>query len=408
MSRFLTLDNFDVKGKTVLLRVDFNSPVNPNTGKIIDNSRIVRHVETIKELADRGAKVVILAHQGRKGDPDFIALRQHAEELEKLLGRKVKYVDDIFGEKAKEAIKGLVEGDILVLENVRMWDGEAVNKSPEEHAKSQLVQELAPLADLFVNDAFAAAHRSHASLVGFTQVLPSAAGRIMEKELKALERVVERPKHPSIYVMGGSKVEDVVEVSENVLSRGIADVILTGGVVAMVMAAAKGLNLGTVNMKFLEGKGYISAADEVRELLVKYGDRIRIPVDFAVETVTGERLELPVQSFPRDSPIMDIGSETALLYGNELLSAKTVVISGPMGVFEKRRFSLGTAYVFAAAIASNAFSVIGGGHTVAAAEALNLADKFSYTSTGGGALMSLLMGEEMPAVKALEKAASRS
>ncbi|RLF15744.1 MAG: phosphoglycerate kinase [Thermoprotei archaeon] len=407
MPKFLTIDDFDVKGKTVLLRVDFNSPIDPASGRILDNSRIVRHVETIRELAEKGAKVVILAHQGRKGDPDFTTLRQHAIELEKVMGRKVMYVDDIFGEKAKNAIKSLKEGDVLLLENVRMWDGEAVNKSPKEHAKSQLVKELAPLADLFINDAFAAAHRSHASLVGFTVVLPSAAGRVMEKELKALERVVERPKHPSIYVLGGSKVEDIVEVSENVLSKGIADLILTGGVVAMVMAAAKGLDLGPANMKFLEDKGYIGAADEVRRLLMEYGDRIRVPVDFAVKTATGDRLELPLQRFPHNAPIMDIGSETAMLYGKELLEAKTIVISGPMGVFEERRFAIGTAYVFTAAITSRAFSVIGGGHTIAAAESMNLVDKFSYASTGGGALMSLLMGEEMPAIKALEAAASR-
>jgi len=192
-----------------------------------------------------------------------------------------------------------------------------------------------------------------------------------------------------------------------VLSKGIADLILTGGVVAMVMAAAKGLDLGPANMKFLEDKGYIGAADEVRRLLMEYGDRIRVPVDFAVKTATGDRLELPLQRFPHNAPIMDIGSETAMLYGKELLEAKTIVISGPMGVFEERRFAIGTAYVFTAAITSRAFSVIGGGHTIAAAESMNLVDKFSYASTGGGALMSLLMGEEMPAIKALEAAASR-
>lgn len=407
MVKFLTLDDLDVKGKTVLLRVDFNSPIDPATGKLLDNSRILRHLETINELASKEAKVVVMAHQGRRGSPDFTPLRQHAEELSKALGRQVKYVDDVFGEKAKEAIRSLSPGEVLLLENVRYWNGEAIDKPPEEHARSELVRELAPLADVFVNDAFAAAHRSHASLVGFTAVLPSAAGRVMEREVRALERVVERPRHPSVYVMGGSKVEDVVEVSENVLSRGIADEILTGGVVAMVMAAAKGLNLGPVNMSLLESKGFTNLIDDVSSLLLKYEDRIKIPVDFAVETHKGERLELPLQAFPREEAIMDIGGETALMYGGELLKARTIVISGPMGVFEKRRFALGTAYVFACAVASHAFSVIGGGHTMAAAESLNMVDKFSYTSTGGGALMSLLMGEELPAVKALEEAAQR-
>jgi phosphoglycerate kinase len=407
MPRLLTIDDFDVSGRTVLLRVDLNSPVDPATGRLLERLKIARHAETIRELASRGAKVVVMTHQGRKGEPDFIPLRQHAEELSKLLGVGVKYVDDIFGSKAKQAINSLQPGGVLLLENLRMWEGEAVSKPPKEHAKSELVEELAPLADLFVNDAFAAAHRSHASLVGFTEVLPSAAGRVMEAELKALERVVKRPKHPSVCVTGGSKVEDEAAVIENLLSKGVADVVLTGGVVAMVMAAAKGFNLGRANMSFLEEGGYLDSIDEAGRVLSRYEDRVKVPLDFAVEAPGGGRLELPLQGFPHEARIMDIGIETSLAYGEELLEAKTIVVSGPMGVFEKRRFSLGTAHVLACAAASKAFSVIGGGHTVAAAEGLKLVDKFSYVSTGGGAMMALLRGERLPAIEALEEAARR-
>ena len=192
MAKDLTLDDVKAKDKVVFVRVDFNSSVDPETKKILEDVRIRAHAETtIKELAQKGAKVVILAHQGRKGDPDFIPLKQHAEILGKILRKPVKYVDDLYGEKAKAAIKNLKSGEVLVLENVRTFPSETKDGTPEEQVKTDLVKNLAPLADLFVNDAFAAAHRAHVSMVGFTAVLPSAAGRIMERELKSLTRAPE-------------------------------------------------------------------------------------------------------------------------------------------------------------------------------------------------------------------------
>jgi len=195
MAKYLTLDDVAVKDKVVLVRVDFNSAVDPETKKVLDETRIRAHGETtIKELTGKGAKVVVLAHQGRKGDPDFIPLKQHAEILGKVLGKPVKYIDDVFGEKAQKAIKELKSGEILVLENVRSFPGETKEGTPEEHARTELVKAIAPLAGLFVNDAFAAAHRAHVSMVGFTAVLPSVAGRIMERELKSLSKVLENPE----------------------------------------------------------------------------------------------------------------------------------------------------------------------------------------------------------------------
>src|SRR4030043_317177 len=209
MVKYLTLDDVKVKDKVVLVRVDFNSEIDPETKKVTSDVRIRAHAETtIKELAEKGAKVVILAHQGRKGDPDFTPLKQHAQILSKILKCSVQFGDDIYGEKAKKAIKNLKGGEILVLDNVRGFDGETKNGTPTEHAKTPLVQNLAPLADLFVNDAFAAAHRGHVSMVGFTAVLPSAAGRIMERELKSLSRALEKPEKPCVYVMGGAKADD--------------------------------------------------------------------------------------------------------------------------------------------------------------------------------------------------------
>ncbi len=209
MAKYKTLDDFDVKNKTVIVRVDFNSEIDPQTKKVTSDVRIRAHAEsTLKEFAEKGAKTVVLAHQGRKGDPDYTPLKEHAEILGKILKCPVKYVDDLFGEKAKAAIKNLKGGEILVLENVRSWDKETKSMSPEDASKTELVQNLAPLADLFVNDAFAAAHRGHVSMVGFTAVLPSAAGRIMERELTSLSKALEKPEKPSVYVMGGAKADD--------------------------------------------------------------------------------------------------------------------------------------------------------------------------------------------------------
>ncbi len=407
MVKFLTLDDVDVKDKVVLVRVDFNSPVDPETKKILDDTRIRAHGETtIKELVEKSAKVVVLAHQGRKGDPDFIPLQQHAEILGKVLGKPVKFVDDVYGEKAKNAIRQLKSGEVLVLDNVRNFTGETKEGTPEEHAKSELVQALAPLANLFVNDAFAAAHRSHASIVGFTAVLPSVAGRIMERELKSLSRVLENPERPCVYVLGGAKADDSLEISKYVLDNRIADYVLTGGVVGHVFLVAKGYNLGEPNMKFLEDKKLLGLVPGIKELLQKYPDKIKTPSDVAVE-VDKKRKEFSVEELPVNYPIFDIGAKTVEQYAEIIRTAKSIVVSGPMGVFENSEFIFGTKRIFEEIANSKAFSLAGGGHTIAALQELGLHSKISYVSTAGGALIEFLMGKKLPGVVALEKAASR-
>jgi len=407
MPKFLTLDDFDVKDKVVLVRVDFNSPVDPQTKKIIDDTRIRAHGETtIKELSERGAKVVILAHQGRPGDPDFIPLEQHAQILGKILGKPVKFVDDVYGEKAKNAIKGLKSGEILVLDNVRNFPREAKDASPEEHAKSDLVANLAPLADIFVNDAFAAAHRSHASIVGFTALLPSAAGRIMEKELKALSRVMESPEKPCIYILGGAKADDSLRISRYVLDNNIADYVLTAGVTGHLFLIAKGYNLGKPNMELLEKNKLLDLVPGIKELMDKYPGRIETPIDLAIE-VEGKRREIILKDLPTDYPIYDIGTKTIEKYTELIMKAKSIVFSGPPGVFEKEEFRKGTKALFEAMASSKAFSLIGGGHSIAAVQSLGLADRMGYISTAGGALIEFLMGRKLPGVVALEEAAKR-
>lgn len=407
MVKFLTLDDVEVKNKTVLVRVDMNSPVDPETKKVLDDARIRAHGEsTIKELAEKGAKVVILAHQGRKGDPDFIPLKQHAEILGKILKKNIKYVDDLYGEKAKDAIRNLKNGEILVLENVRTFATETKEGTPEDHARTELVRNLAPLADIFVNDAFAAAHRAHVSIIGFTAVLPRAAGRIMERELKSLGKVLENPEKPCVFILGGAKADDSLEISKYVLSNKIADTVLTGGVVGHVFLAARDYNLGKPNMDFLKKKELMQFVSGIKELIQNYPDKIKTPLDVAVE-VDGKRKEVSVEELPVNYSIFDIGAKTVEAYSKIIRNAKSIVVSGPMGVFENSEFVFGTKKILEEIAKSKAFSLAGGGHTIAALQELKLSEKISYVSTAGGALIEFLMGKKLPGVTALEKVTAK-
>jgi phosphoglycerate kinase len=407
MPKLLTLDDVELEGKTVLVRVDFNSPIDVETKKVLDETRIRTHGETtIKELVEKGAKVVVLAHQGRPGEPDFIPLEQHAEILSRALGKRIKYTNGIFDEKVQEAIRELENGDVLVLENVRMFADEQKKGTPEEHAETEMVEKLAPLADLFVNDAFAAAHRAHVSIVGFTAVLPSVAGRIMERELASLSRVLESPEKPCVFILGGAKGDDALEISKYVLENGIADYVLTGGVAGHVFLVARGFDLGKANMAFLERKELLGFVPGIRELMQKYPEEIKVPLDVAVE-VADRRKEISVDELPTGYPIFDIGAITVESYARIIRSAKSIVVSGPMGVYENSEFIFGTKGIFGEVADSQGFSLAGGGHTVAALQELGLSSKISYISTAGGALIEFLMGKKLPGVVALEKAETK-
>ena len=407
MPKLLTLDDVSLEGRTVLVRVDFNSPIDTETKKILDQTRIRAHAETtIKELIQKGAKVVIFAHQGRPGEPDFIPLKQHAEVLGKILNKPVNYVNDVFGGKAQKAIRELKSGEVLVLENVRTFTDERKNGTPEEHAKTEMVEKLAPLADLFVNDAFASAHRAHVSVVGFTAVLPSVAGRIMERELKSLSRVLENPEKPCVFILGGAKADDCLEISKYVLDKCIADYVLTGGVAGQVFLVARGFDLGKPNMDFLERKELLGFVPGIKELMQRYPDKIKVPLDVAVE-VGGKREEISVDELPTNYPIFDVGVKTVEDYAEIIRNAKSIVVSGPMGVYENSDFIYGTKRIFGEVANSQGFSLAGGGHTVAALQEFGLSSKISYISTAGGALTEFLMGKKLPGVVALEKAATR-
>lgn len=407
------MDDFDFRGKTVLCRVDLNSPLDAKTQRILDDSRIREHARTAKELSDKEAKVVILAHQGDPSIPDqFAPLEQHSQILSRLTGRDVQYIDDTYGPAAREAIRKLEKGQILMLENTRYFGEDTrlfedtIKKSPEEQAKTLLVQKLYPLADVFVNDAFAAAHRAQPSLVGFPEVLPSVAGRVMEAEMNALIRIRDSPQKPCIFCLGGRKISDKYEMMEPVLRNKVADKLLTSGVIGLLMLKASGLELGSATESLIRDMHYDKFLPISRKLLDTYGrDRIEFPTDVVVDQ--GVRREMDVSSLPVDAAIMDVGKKTVDKYSAIIRDSKTVFFSGPPGVFENEQFSAGTKQILNAIVESGSFSVIGGGHSMAALRKYNVLDKVSYISTGGGALVRYLSGEELPAIAALKKAAKR-
>lgn len=399
--KFPTLDAADVRGKKTLIRVDINSPIDPNTGEILDDTRIRECAPTIRELASKGAMVVVLAHQGRAGDEDFTTLEKHAQKLSDAVGLKVSYVPDVFGPAARDAIEKMQPGQVLLLENVRFLAEESLSGTPEEMAKTHLVRKLAEVVDIYVNDAFGAAHRGQASLVGFGAVLPTFAGRLMERELKGLGQAL-KPERPCVYVLGGGKAKDSLRIIENIIKKDVADTILTGGLVGQAFLVASGKDVGKANLQILIDKGFEKEIERAQKLIASYGDKIKIPIDVVVNC-NGEPKELPVEQLPSEFPVNDIGSRTVEEYSKIIMNAKTVVANGPLGVFEKRGFELGTFKVLEAMANSKAFTILGGGHIVAAAEAAGVTPRIKHVSTGGGACISFLSGESMPVVEMLTK-----
>jgi len=400
---YLTMDDLDVKGKTVLIRLDINSPIDPHTGKILDDKRFKSHADTLREL--EGARTVVLAHQSRPGKSDFTTMEPHAKLLDRIVRQDVTYVDDIFGSHAQQSIDKMDVGELLLLENVRFYSEEKMERSPEEHAETHLVRNLAPKFDLFINDAFGTAHRSHASSVGFTPVLPSAAGRLMEKEVTTLNKILTSADHPCIFVLGGTKIENAIDVVQNVLSKKIADKVLVTGVVANVFLAASGAKVGAPTMQVIEKQGYLDMIPKAKALLKKFGKKIELPVDVAVSK-KGKRVEVNVKELPVKYPIFDIGLETITKFYDEIKKANIVILSGSAGVFEDEEFALGTFETLEAATKAD-FAVIGGGHSGAAMRKVGLEKKVAHMSTGGGACIEFLAGRTLPAIDALNESAKR-
>jgi phosphoglycerate kinase len=390
-----------------------NSPLDPDTREPVDVTRIERSLSTLKELTEKGAKTAILIHQGSDIEyHNYASVRPHAKILSKLLDQPVAYVDDVCGPTAREKIKGLQKGQILMLENVRFMAEEMtlfetkLKLSPEEQAKTRVVQKLAPLADLYLCDAFAAAHRCQPTLVGMEEVLPSLMGRLFEKEVTSLNHLLQDPKKPCVFVLGGAKIQDAFLMMDSILEKKIADTILATGLVAQVMLLAQGVSLGQPSEALIKKKnleGYIKPS---KILLKTYGHKIKLPLDLAY-TYAGVRQEVAISDLPLDKALLDLGHATLVDYTAIIQEAKTVFFNGPAGVFEKKETEQGTKVLLKAIAKSNAFSAIGGGDSITAVNKYKLAKDISYISTGGGALVRFLSGEELPVVKALKKSAKR-
>ncbi|WP_373420715.1 phosphoglycerate kinase [Methanohalophilus euhalobius] len=398
---YFTIDDFDVDDKTILMRVDINTPMDPE-GSILDDLRISSHIPTIKDLED--SRVVLLAHQSRAGKSDFTTMQPHAKRLSHYLGREVEYVDDIFGSHARSRIAAMEKGDVLLLENVRFYSEETISRSAKEHASTHMVKNLAPLADIFLNDAFAVSHRSHLSLMGFTHLLPCGAGRLMEKEITSLDMGIKGGGRPCIFVLGGAKVDDSLKVAENVLSNGGADRVLVTGVVANVMLAASGFDIGKANKDFIESQGYLEQIDRAKKILDDFDGKVGLPIDVALND-NGSRIEVSVEEVG-DSvlPINDIGIETIVAYSREISQAGTVILNGPAGVSEQDGFELGTYEIVKAATEAD-YSIAGGGHISAEVRNMGFDHSLSHISTGGGSCIDYLAGTPLPAIEALKKAA---
>lgn len=386
-----TVRDIDVSGKRVLVRVDFNVPI--SNGVVTDNSRIKAALSTIEYLIDKGAKVILMSHLGRpKGVEDRYRLDPVAQNLADLLGREVDKADTTVGDEVKQAVSKMEPGDILLLENLRFNEGE--KKNDPEFAK-----ELANLADIYVNDAFGASHRAHASIVGVTKYLPAVAGFLLEKEVDTLTALLKNPERPFVAVLGGSKVSDKIGVIDKFLD--IVDSIIIGGGMAFTFLKAKGFEIG----KSLLEEDRLDSSKRALELADQKDIAIYLPSDVVIAqeiSPDAEARVVPVDSMPEDWMGLDIGPDTIGVYQDVIGSARTIFWNGPMGVFEIDQFSRGTEEIAKAIAESSATSVVGGGDSIAALKKFHLESKVSFVSTGGGASLELLEGKPLPGVEALE------
>ena len=408
MEKVLTLDEVDLDGRTVLVRVDINSPLDPETNVFLDDTRIRRIVPTLNKLSK--SKVILLAHQSRPGKKDFTSTLGHSRELGRLLGRTVKWVDDIYGKKALTAIESMEDGELLMLNNVRMDDEEVNTKGDFDiMAETQMVQNLSMVADAFVNDAFACAHRSSPSIVGFTNTLPCIAGELMNYELSKLSQALDNPVRPCIAVLGGIKVDDSVIVAENMLRGNTCDHVWVTGGVANLFLYISGIDIGDVNVNFLKGelgKSWDDTIAKAGKLLVDFPECIIMPSDVALH-LEGNRVDHSIENLPIEAPIFDMGITSVRSLSRAIKSAGTIILNGPAGVFEQTDFALGTVEMLNACAESQGYAVMGGGHTATLVSQRGLADKVGHVSTGGGACLDLLAGRVLPGVASLEESAKR-
>ncbi|RKD93502.1 phosphoglycerate kinase [Halopiger aswanensis] len=403
MTTFKTLDDLEA-GQQLLVRIDINAPV--EDGVVQDNRRFARHAETLAELLEDDHAIAVLAHQGRPGRDTFVSLEQHADILADHLDRDVDFVADTFGDDALAAIDDLESGDVLVLENARMCDEELPEEDPEVKAETDFVQTLAPEFDAYVNDAYSAAHRSHASLVGFPLVMDAYAGRVMEAEYTANSAIQEREfDGPVTMVLGGTKAEDLIPVIERVDDT--VDRFCLGGIVGELFLRADGYDLGydVEGTEFFDHQ-WADHRETIERVLEEYGDRLHLASDLAYEDDDGERAEEAVADIEKETSYLDVGSDTADEYADLVRESDAVFVKGALGVFEDERFADGTVDVLSAIAETDCFSVIGGGDTSRSIELYGLEeDDFGHVSVAGGAYVRALTGEGLVGVDVLQREA---
>ena len=384
-----TIKDIDVKGKKVLVRVDFNVPV--KDGKVSDDTRIQAALPTLNYLLEHGASLILCSHFGRpkKGPEAIFSLKPVAEHLSKVMNKPVAFAEDCIGPVAEAAAKALKQGDILLLENTRFHEGETKNDA-------KMSEQLAALADIYVNDAFGSAHRAHSSTEGVAHLLPAVAGFLMEKEIKYLGQAIANPERPFVAILGGAKISDKIGVIKNLLNK--ADYVLIGGGMANTFFKAKGYEIGD---SLVDN----DAIDTAKELLGIGSEKLHLPIDVVIAEIIDNSTPTKVispNSVPAGWKILDIGPETVKVYSDLISKAKTVVWNGPMGVFETELFAEGTFGIAKAVAASNATSIVGGGDSVAAIQKSGLAEQITHISTGGGASLEMLEGIILPGLAALQ------
>lgn len=407
-----SIDEADFRGKKVLLRVDINSPIDPDTGLIVNDNRIQKSVPTVRDLADMGAKLVIIAHQGDTTDyKSLISLQEHAGRLSEAVGKPIDFIEDVAGPTAIDKINSLQDGQILLLDNIRYLVEEAstfedvVKQEPADMKTSYMVRRLAPQFDVYVNDAFAAAHRNSPSMVGFQEVLPSYAGRLLMNELSALQAITSSPERPCVYILGGARAGDAFGMIGQVLKDGSADQLLLTGLVGQIFMLADDVDLGEGNTGFMKSKGFDQYIAPAREFLANHRDKISYASDVAVE-VNGARVNVALADLNDEMSIMDIGDQTIIDYCEAISAAKTLFVNGPAGVYEMDIFEKGTKTLWEAVADAQGYSVIGGGDSVTSFVKYTDITKINYVSTAGGALIRYLSGIELPLLKAIAKAGS--
>ena len=400
----LTLDDVDLRGRTILYRVDVNSPMEPSSGKLLDDGRLSAIVPTLERLSE--SCVVLLSHQSRPGRSDFTDLSSHTKRLSEIIGRPIRFVPDVCGDEAMEEIEKMSEGDIIFLDNVRGSDEEYGKKydSNEETESTDLVNRLASVSDVYVTDAFAAAHRRSPTLTGFTHTMPCIAGNLMENEISSLRIALRSPPRPYLAILGGAKCDDSVRVAQNLISKGQVDNIAFVGVTGNLMLWISGLDIGERNKDFIRktlGSDFETAWTIGEEIFSKHSEMLLLPLDVAVES-EGKRAPMSLTELPTNNPIYDVGIATLKSLRPIVQEAGCILWNGPASYFEIPEFAFGTIEILNMCVETDAMTIIGGGHTSALVNSRGISSQISHNSTGGGSTMSFLSGDPMPVIASLK------